>query len=254
VFTLHDLNYVRVGSRLHATYFNVVILPFCRRAAKIATVSEFSRSEICDWAKLDSEQVVVIPNGVSRAYSPDGPCYQPRFPYFFYAGNHLPHKNLPRMLAAFAAAGLAGELRFLLSGNSEPELTQLADRLGIGDRLVFAGAIAESELPAYYRGALAVVFLSTNEGFGLPVLEAMASGIPVLAARATSIPEVAGEAALLVDPLSVEDIAEGMRRIVYESALRANCREKGLERSRRFDWDHSANLLSNVLAEAAEQR
>jgi glycosyltransferase involved in cell wall biosynthesis len=254
VFTLHDLNYVRVGNRLHAAYFNFVVKPLCRRAAKIATVSEFSRSEICSWANLAPEKVVVIPNGVSRLYNPDGLQYHPGFPYLLYVGNHMPHKNLKCMLKAFAVSQLALEIRFLLSGDPEPELVKLAAGLGIKERVIFAGAIPERDLPAYYRGALAVTLLSTNEGFGLPVLEAMACGVPVLASRATSLPEIAGGAALLVDPFNVEEIAQGMRRIICDNELRTGCRQKGREQSRKFDWDQSANLLSSVLVEAVDAR
>jgi glycosyltransferase involved in cell wall biosynthesis len=251
VFTIHDLTYVRAGGSLHRTYFNWIIKPLCRKAQKVVTVSEYSRAEICEWADLPAEQVSIVSNGVAATCNPDGPRYNPGFPYFLYVGNHLPHKNLERALRAFALSGLAGELCFLLTGDTQPELAQLATSLGIHKWVRFIGKVEESELPSYYRGATAAVLLSTHEGFGLPVVEAMASGIPVLAANATSLPEIAGGAAVLVHPLQVEEMADGMGRIATDGALREKCRRMGLEQSRRFNWDNSADQLTSILTEAA---
>lgn len=253
VFTLHDLTHVHARGGFHAAYFNFVIRPLCRKAHKIITVSEYSRAEICQWAKLQQEQVVVIPNGVAESYKPDGDCYNPGFPYIFYVGNHMPHKNLKRAFQGFAKSKLAGEYHFLLTGDPNPELMRVATDLRIHGQVQFIGKVPESELPSYYRGATATILLSTNEGFGLPVVESMASGVPVLAANSTSLPEVAGGAALLVDPLQVDGIAEGMRRIVTDTDLRESCLSKGLDQSRRFNWDKSAEKLSSVLCEAVDE-
>lgn len=140
---------------------------------------------------------------------------------------------------------------FLLTGDGDWGLTELANSLGIQNRVLFMGNVAEANLPAYYRGAAAVALVSTHEGFGLPVAEAMACGTPVVAANAASLPEVAGGAAVLVDPYNIAAIADGMQRIVTDDGLRDSCRAKGLEQSRRFDWDRSAQILSAVLMEAA---
>lgn len=252
VFTLHDLTHLHTARGLRAAYFNLVVKPLCRKASRIATVSEFSKAEICEWANISDDRVVVIPNGVSRSFTPDGSMHKPGFPYFLYVGNHLPHKNLARTVAGFARADLEPETRFLLTGSPDPELMKLVARLGVQDRVQFAGVIPESRLPDYYRGALAVALLSTNEGFGLPVLEAMASGVPVLAADATSIPEIAGGAALLVDPLRIDAIAEGVTTIAHNSEVRTLCRQKGLKQSQKFDWDRSAEQLQSVLVRAAD--
>jgi O-antigen biosynthesis alpha-1,2-mannosyltransferase len=251
VLTLHDLTHIRARGRLRAAYFNLLVRPMSRAAQKIVTVSEFSRAEICEWAGLSPERVVLVPNGVSSNYIPNGPFHLPGYPYLFYVGNHMPHKNLRRILTAFAVSGLAKDLFFLLTGDADSGLSELVISLGIQNRVVFTGVVAEADLPAYYRGASAVVLVSTSEGFGLPVVEAMACGTPVLAARATSLPEVAGGAALLVDPYNIEEIADGMRRIVTEGTLRDSCRAKGLQQSSRFNWDQSAQILSAILVEAA---
>lgn len=251
VFTLHDLTHLHARGRFRSAYFNSIIRPLSRAAQKIITVSEYSRTEICDWTGRPPEQVVVIPNGVSAAYSPRGTRHSPGYPYLLYVGNHLPHKNLPQALKAFAALRCDRDLRFLITGNPNPELLQLAAVHGIARLVLFTGRVAEADLPAYYRGAMALVLISTHEGFGLPVAEAMACGTPVLAADATSLPEVAGGAAVLVQPDCVEEIAEGMRCIVFDTTLRESCRARGLEQCRRFNWDRSATQLSAVLAEIA---
>jgi glycosyltransferase involved in cell wall biosynthesis len=249
VFTVHDLTHLHARGRFRSAYFHAVVRPLSRAAHRIATVSEFSRIEICAWTGLPAERVVVISNGVSAAYCPQGPRHAPGYPYLLYVGNHLPHKNLARVFKAFAASGCARDLRVLLTGDPNPELLQLAAGLGIAQHILFTGRVAETDLPAFYRGATALVLISTHEGFGLPVAEAMACGTPVLAANATSLPEIAGGAAVLTDPHRMEDISEGMRLIVYDTALRESCRARGLEQCRRFNWDRSAAQLSSVLAE-----
>lgn len=251
VFTLHDLTHLHARGRFRSAYFNSVIRPLSRAAQKIITVSGYSRSQICAWTGRSPEHVIVISNGVSAAYNPHGPRHSPGFPYLLYVGNHLPHKNLRQALMAFAASGCARDLRFLLTGDPNHELLQLATALGIAQQVFFTGRVAEADLPSYYRGATALVLISRHEGFGLPVAEAMACGTPVIAANATSLPEVAGGAAVLVAPDRLEEIAEGMRCIIFDTKLRESCRARGLDQCKRFNWDRSAAQLSVVLTEAA---
>jgi len=250
LFTMHDMIHVRVAGGLHRLYCNSVIRPLAKKAFKIIAVSAFSQGEICEWTGLPPERVPIIPNGVDSGFSPQGEKYDPGYPYLLYVGARKAHKNLEAMLAAYARSGLSGTCRLVLSGEPSAELDALAVKLGIGKDLRYAGFIPEAKLPLYYRGAEAVVMVSTYEGFGLPLLEGMACGVPVLTSNTTSLPEIGGDGALLVNPLSVDEIAEGMKRITGDSALRQQLIEKGLRRSKDFQWDRSAASLSILLREA----
>jgi glycosyltransferase involved in cell wall biosynthesis len=122
---------------------------------------------------------------------------------------------------------------------------------GIEQRVRFATSVTDEDLPALYRGALALIFPSLMEGFGLPPLEAMACGTPVVASRSGAIPEVLGNAGLLVDPLDSIDIRQGIERVLEDSALRSAMRQAGLARARLFNWDTVAAKVNRVIQEAA---
>jgi glycosyltransferase involved in cell wall biosynthesis len=121
------------------------------------------------------------------------------------------------------------------------------ERHNVTQLVHFTGLVPEEKLPSLYRGAEALVFPSLYEGFGLPLLEAMACGTPVVTANTTALPEVAGRAALLVDPTSVEQIAEAMKRIVSDTSLRQQLREKGLARAAQFSWDSTTARVHELL-------
>jgi glycosyltransferase involved in cell wall biosynthesis len=254
VFTIHDLIHLHASGRLRAAYYTSIIRPLCRKAYKIVTVSDFSRDEICEWTGLSPERVVKVCNAVSEKFVSHGEKFNPGYPYMLYVGARKPHKNLPGVLQAFARSGLSGQCRLLLSGKPDFELQALAAKLRIAGDLKFAGHIHESELPGFYRGALAVLMLSKSEGFGLPALEGMACGTPVLCSNTTSLPEVAGDAGLLVDPTDIEAMASAMHRIAHDELLRAELIRRGLIRCRIFNWDDSARTLAAILKQGAENR
>lgn len=239
IFTIHDLIHLDVAaeaSRFKTLYYNHVVRPAIARAQAVLTVSEYSRQRILDWSGAPPEKVVVVGNGVDSAFSPEGLKYDPGYPYVLYVRNTKPHKNVPRLLEAFAQLDVP-EVKLMLSGRADEDTRHLALRLGILDRVVFAGRIPEANLPSYYRGAAVVTMPSLYEGFGLPALEGMACGVPVVVSNTTSLPEVVGDAGVLVDPMDPASIAEGLYRALTDTALRADLRERGLIRARRFDWD-----------------
>jgi glycosyltransferase involved in cell wall biosynthesis len=250
VFTLHDLNHLCVNADSNAlkrAYYRYVIQPACHTARFVLTVSEYSRGEISAWAKIEEEKIINVGNGVGPPFTPIGCKYKPEYPYLLYVGSRKPHKNLSRLLQAYAISGVSGNVRLLLSGKPEKNISIEISRFGLNGKVVFADLSSDDRLSEAYRGALAFLFPSLYEGFGLPPLEAMACGVPVLTSNVCSLPEVAGDAALLVSPFDVEEIAEGIRRLVYDSALQLQLREKGLRRAKLFSWEETALKTSKVL-------
>lgn len=250
VFTLHDLNHLRVpdnSNALKRAYYRHIIKPACHRAETVLTVSEFSKQEIVAWARVNEDKIVNVGNGVGPPFSPTGAKYDPGYPYLLYVGSRKPHKNLPRLLQAYSISGVRQDVHLVLSGRPDQQIVGEIDRLGLPGDVFFEDLSTDGRLAEAYRGAVALVFPSLYEGFGLPPLEAMACGLPVLTSNVCSLPEVVGEAAILVHPLDVEEIADGIKRIVEDPTLRARLRERGLLRARLFSWDETARRTSRAL-------
>ncbi len=250
IFTLHDLHHLRVrenSSFLKRSYYQHVIKPACHKSVAVLTVSEYSRHEIADWAKLDEQKIINVGNGVGAPFGPTGRRYEPGYPYLLYVGSRKPHKNVPRLLHAYSVSGMRKEVRLVLSGSADKEILAHVERLGLGRDVVFKELISSEGLAEAYRGAIGFLFPSLYEGFGLPPLEALASGIPVLTSDVCSLPEVVGDAAILVKPQDIEEIAEGIRQIVCDSDLRMQLRERGLRRSKLFSWHNTARKTSEII-------
>ncbi len=218
------------------------------------TVSQFSKMQLLEWGKLRDEQVVVVGNGVSPDFQPNGSTYQPGYPYFLYVGNHKPHKNVPGMLTGYARSGVADQVRLIMTGSPSANLLELLKTLGIQDKVHFLEAIPDAELPGVYRGATALIYPAYYEGFGLPAAEAMASGLPVLTSSNTAVEEVTAGSAVLVDPHQPDSIAEGIKRILFDTDLRASMRVQGLIASKRYQWDQVAADVLETLKGVVERR
>ena len=250
VFTLHDLNHLYVPNNSNTAkraYYRHIIRPACHRAAFVLTVSEYSKREISDWAGIAEKKIINVGNGVGQPFTPVGPKYNPGYPYLLYVGSRKPHKNLTRLLKAFSISGVRKDVHLILTGIADPTILAEIECLGLRGDVNFVDSSLDGDLSDLYRGALALVFPSLYEGFGLPPLEAMACGVPVLTSKVCSLPEVMGDAGVLVDPLDVGAIAEGMRRLVEDSGLRTDLRGKGLLRARVFSWDETARRTREVL-------
>jgi glycosyltransferase involved in cell wall biosynthesis len=173
--------------------------------------------------------------------------------YLLYIGTLQPRKNLDRVVDAFARLAdnpALADVQLVLAGKRGwlyDALFAQVERLGLSGRVLFPGYVPASDLPALLGGALAFVFPSLYEGFGLPVLEAGACGVPVITSNTSSLPEVAGDAALLVDPYDVDAIAEAMYRLVTDDALRAELARRGLENVKRFSWEKCARETLAVI-------
>lgn len=254
VVTIHDLIHLvdEEESRKAAvkTYASLMLKAATRKAERIITVSNFSRDQIAEHLGVKEEKIVVIPNGVAlHLRSADGTrngAYERGRPYFLYVGNLKPHKNLKRLMQAVALvrSRTGWDWDFLIAGPNdqaaiEPYQEQ-ARRLHISDSVMFLTEVSDQALPDLYRGAKFLVLPSTLEGFGLPVLEAMACGTPVACSQAASLPEVGGEAVRYFDPVEIEDIAAVLEALASSKDLRADLAKKGLARAAQFSWDESA--------------
>lgn len=267
VVTIHDvsvLEHPEWFSRVFSTWYRFLLPRLAQKANKIFTVSEFSRSRIVQLCQVDAHKVVVIHNAADARFVPrpseevSKVCQRLQIPsrrYVLALGSLEPRKNLPRLLRAWKdiQPQLPRDLWLVLAGPKGQSLVFGNVFLeNLPPNVFLPGYVAEECLPALYSGAVAFVFPSLYEGFGLPPLEAMACSTPVIASNTTSLPEVVGDAALTVEPLVVGEIAEAIQRLVTDEDLRSSLAKKGLERASLFSWEQAAALTWDVLKEAAE--
>ncbi len=259
VVTLHDLIplcYPGYFTRLQRLIFALTVRLAVRAARTVIVDSASTAADVQRLLRVPAQRVAVIPAAADPIFSPQpadadaavrGHLHLPPR-YVLYVGSNKPHKNLPRLVEAWARlrpqavplviAGL-WDARYL-------QARQRAEALQLGDAVRFAGAVRDDVLPALYRGATLFVFPSEYEGFGLPVLEAMACGAPVACSRAASLREVAGEAAAYFDPLGVESIADAIAGLLGDDSGRAELAQRGLERAAGFSWDETARRTLQV--------
>ncbi|GGF24730.1 glycosyltransferase family 4 protein [Echinicola rosea] len=240
VFTVHDLMHLFYYSPMHRIYYQQVIARLAKRAKQIITVSHFSKAQLVTLLGIPENQVTVIYNGVDDHFLSNQDAMSLDRPYFLYIGNRRANKNLPAMVKAFARAQIPDDFVLALSGKTDPQLDGLIRELGIEKRVQFLGYIPEEDLPKVYKGAHATLFVSKMEGFGLPVLESMASGTPVLTSTESSLPEISGGAALCADPSDILDIQRSIERLVGDQGMYEGLVERGLQRARQFPWSRTA--------------
>jgi glycosyltransferase involved in cell wall biosynthesis len=262
--TIHDLTHImdRTFRRTLSSlvYARPMLAIASRKADHIVTVSEFTRRQIVERLGVPPEKVTVIYHGISshfrvcnhaEAFQAASSALQLRRPYLLYIGTLKPHKNIPTLIRAFAL--LRGrkkvEQQLVIVGDDprwKEGLVSLCSQLGIAGHVSFFPHVAHAILPQVYAGADSMVMPSFIEGFGLPVLEAMACGAPVVCSRAASLPEVAGNAAEYFEPTSVEDLAAAMEGVLSSTERQAELRRKGLERAKLFSWEECARRTLEV--------
>lgn len=262
VVTIHDASVFD-----HPEWFNPTFASWTRlswkilakRVKAVITVSNFSRERLKLHLGISNEKIHVVYNGVGMPFEPQSTKriesvkekYEIKKPYFLFVGTLEPRKNLAALLEAWKLlnlnthdlfiAGAEGRV-FAPTGHawSRYAATRLLDHRSVT-------SVHDADLPALHSGATAFVFPSLYEGFGLPVLEAMACGTPVITSNTTVFPEIFGKAALLIDPTKPEDITKAMQRIVEDHSLADTLRERGFKKARELTWEISAAKTETII-------
>jgi glycosyltransferase involved in cell wall biosynthesis len=226
--------------------------------------SHSARDQVARAYGIPTSRLRVIPEAAAPRFRPVPEAsrapvlakYGLRAPYVLFVGADVPRKNVPRLLEAYAIARRAApaEVQLALVGPPRPAThaaRRTIQRLSLGADVRRVETVPDADLPALYSAAICLAYPSLAEGFGLPVLEAMACGTPVLTSTCSAMPEVAGDAALLVDPQRADAIASGLVRLLSEPALRDELRSRGLARAGAFTWERAARATEAVYREAA---
>jgi glycosyltransferase involved in cell wall biosynthesis len=252
VVTVHDLSFERHPELMpfrDRLLFRTLVPRSVARADRVLAVSEWTKRDLVERYGVAGEKVVVTPNGVDEIFHPNGAA-PTRPPYALFVGAIQPRKDPLTALEALAL--LDDDLGLVVVGPEKrgaDEIRTAVHRLGLDRRVEFAGHVELDELATLYRGAACLVFPSRYEGFGLPVLEAMASGTPVVAAATGALPEIAGDAAVLVEPADPAALAAGVELALAD---RERLVTAGLERARLFSWAESARRTLGVYRELTQ--
>lgn len=256
ILAMYDLFHVHHPgefSRFHLFFLRMMKYRSARTADGIITISEKSKKDLIQYFKLQPENITVAYLAVNhQEFHPavSGEVVTIRIKYglperyILYTASLLPHKNHERLLKAFKLIKKSSPgLKLILTGAWEAghdTISKMISALGLKDDVIMLGWLPFEDIPLVYRNAEMFVYPSLHEGFGLPILEAMASGIPVICSRIEPLIEVAGDAALFVDPYDPADIAQGMSRVLIDTSLRTMLAGKGLLRAQMFTWDTTA--------------
>lgn len=256
---IHDINFHHHPEQvpfLVRKYYNFFFPRFARKAKKIVTVSEFTRSDLVNSYKIERTKIDVAYNGCNEIFKPIPEenksaikgKYAGGSEYFLFVGLIIPRKNLPRLIEAYLSFReksknpikllVVGEKKWWDSKNEE-----LISNSPFKNDIIFLGRLSAENLHEVVASAYALTFVPLFEGFGIPILEAFASGTPVITSNTTSLPEVAGGAALLCNPYEVDSISQAMLQISSDEELRNSLIYKGLERKKAFSWDKTASIL-----------
>lgn len=258
---IHDINFFHNPKDLKpltSKYYNYFFPKYARSATRIATVSEYSKMDIAENYKIAPDKIDVVYNGINEGFKPlseeeqqkTRALYSQDKPYFLFVGSQSPRKNLNRLIAAFDEfkKQTLSDYKLVLVGmvyTSEGDIKRAIDKSEYKNDILFVGRQPQEELSKIMASAFALAFVPYFEGFGIPIVEALACNTPVICSNTTSMPEIAGDAALTVDPFDVKSISDGMLEIYHHEALRNRLIENGKSRTSVFSWDRSANLLWN---------
>jgi len=255
LLTLYDL--IPIHFPEHSTlkarlFFRGATALALRTAQHMLAISEATRRDFLARFSLLPERITAIPLAADPAFTPQTPevvaALRTRYhlpeKFILYLGSNKPHKNLVRLVEAWAVIQAeVPDVTLVIAGAwlpQHPESRQRAHALGIDDRVCWLGPLPGADLPALYTAPETFIFPSLYEGFGLPVIEALACGTPVACANTSSLPEVAGDAAVLFDPTQTESIVDAMRQLLGDGDLRVDLRQRGLAQAAKFSWSRTA--------------
>ncbi len=263
VLTVHDLSFVRVPDSASVSlkkYLDVVVPRSVSRATHILADSQATSDDLVSLYSVDESKVTVLLSGVNERFMSEissdvlmttrNKYSLGDFAYIFTVGTVQPRKNYVRLIQSLAQLRAKGlDIHLVIAGGKgwldNPIYSAIADT-HMENFVHFIGFADDEDLPALYKNAVCLAFPSLYEGFGLPVLEAMACGVPVLTSNVSSLPEVAGDAAITVDPYDLDAITDGLERLILDTDLRATLIQKGLARAREFTWEKSARQLLGI--------
>ena len=243
--------------------------PFCaKRAAKVLTVSEYSKKEIARLYNIPNDDILVTYNAVSNDFRPifDRALlemvknrYGIDTRYILFVGRLEPRKNIPNLVKAFNYLKITHGIpqKLVIAGMKDfkyLDIFETVKELQLEDEIIFTGRIEQEDLPAFYSGADLFVYPSLGEGFGIPPLEAMACGTPVVTSNTTSLPEVVGDAGIMIDPQSIEELSTAMLKVVSDSNLSNELKSAGVEQAKKFSWHKSAEIVLKCYEQIYEKR
>jgi len=256
IVTVHDLIPLRFPRRLSPlTLFYRYYLPsILNQAEHILCNSVATARDLNQFLNIPAQKITPTLLGYDRENFYVRPYLSPpNKPYFLYVGRHDPYKNVTGLISAFAALSNPQDFELQIAGSFDSRFTPILKtqvlELGLSEQVKFLEYVSYTDLPILLNQALALVFPSFWEGFGLPVLEAMACGTPVITSNVSSLPEVTGDAALLINPRQIPEITTAMESIINEQGLGAKLSALGLERAKLFSWETTAAKTQGILAD-----
>lgn len=266
---IHDINFVHYPKDLSFIvhkYLSYFFPKFAQKASRIATVSEYSKNDIATTYRIAPQKIDVVYNGCNVAYTPVSETLKEETKkkfsegqdYFLFVGSLHPRKNIARLFKAFDAfkSNHPNTVKLIIVGKKyywTKEIKEAHLNMKFKEDVIFTGRLSTDDLKATLGAALAMTYVPYFEGFGIPILEAMNCDVPVITSNVTSMPEVAKDAALLVDPFSVDSIADALWKLYSDKALRTQLIEKGRIRRRDFSWDKTAALLWESIEKSVEK-